>query len=88
VLNAYKDVLEKGLNTIINNKTLLEWGKIFLELAREGLEKRSIKNNTGKDESIFLRNIENILNNNKSRAFVTIEKFKNNNNLEFLYEKN
>ncbi len=88
VLNAYKDVLEKGLNTIINNKTLLEWGKIFLELAREGLEKRSIKNNTGKDESIFLRNIENILNNNKTRAFVTIEKFKNNNNLEFLYEKN
>ncbi len=88
VLNAYKDVLEKGLNTIINNKTLLEWGKIFLELAREGLEKRSIKNDTGKDESIFLRNIENILNNNKSRAFVTIEKFKNNNNLEFLYEKN
>ena len=88
VLNAYKDVLKKGLNTIINNKTLLEWGKIFLELAQEGLEKRSIKNNTGKDESIFLRNIENILNNNKSRAFVTIEKFKNNNNLEFLYEKN
>ncbi len=88
VLNAYKDVLKKGLNTIINNKTLLEWGKIFLELAREGLEKRSIKNDTGKDESIFLRNIENILNNNKSRAFVTIEKFKNNNNLEFLYEKN
>ena len=88
VLNAYKDVLKKGLNTIINNKTLLEWGKIFLELAREGLEKRSIKNNTGKDESIFLRNIENILNNNKTRAFVTIEKFKNNNNLEFLYEKN
>jgi glutamate--cysteine ligase len=88
VLNAYKDVLKKGLNTIINNKTLLEWGKIFLELAQEGLEKRSIKNNTGKDESIFLRNIENILSNNKSRAFVTIEKFKNNNNLEFLYEKN
>ena len=88
VLNAYKDVPKKGLNTIINNKTLLEWGKIFLELARDGLEKRSIKNNTGKDESIFLRNIENILNNNKSRAFVTIEKFKNNNNLEFLYEKN
>ena len=88
VLNAYKDVPKKGLNTIINNKTLLEWGKIFLELAREGLEKRSIKNDTGKDESIFLRNIENILNNNKSRAFVTIEKFKNNNNLEFLYEKN
>ncbi len=27
VLNAYKDVLKKGLNTIINNKTLLEWDK-------------------------------------------------------------
>ena len=87
VLNAYIEAPKKGLNTVINNKTLLEWGKIFLNLTQKGLENRSFKNNTGKDESIFLRSIESILANNKTRADIIIEKFKNNNSLEFLYEK-
>ena len=87
VLNAYIEAPKKGLNTVINNKTLLEWGKIFLNLAQKGLENRSFKNNTGKDESIFLRSMESILANNKTRADIIIEKFKNNNSLEFLYEK-
>tara|TARA_Y100000310_G_scaffold268755_1_gene281514 strand:+ start:994 stop:2298 length:1305 start_codon:yes stop_codon:yes gene_type:complete len=87
VLNAYIEAPKKGLNTAINNKTLLEWGKIFLNLAQKGLENRSFKNSTGKDESIFLRSIESILANNKTRADIIIEKFKNNNSLEFLYEK-
>jgi glutamate--cysteine ligase len=87
VLNAYIEAPKKGLNTVINNKTLLEWGKIFLNLAQKGLENRSFKNSSGKDESIFLRSIESILANNKTRADIIIEKFKNNNSLEFLYEK-
>ena len=87
VLNAYNDSPKKGLSTIINNKTLLEWGKIFLNLAKKGLEKRSIKNRSGKDESIFLRSVESVINNNKNKANDTIEKFKNKKNLEFLYEK-
>ena len=87
VLNAYIEAPKKGLNTVINNKTLLEWGKIFLNLAQKGLENRSFKNSSGKDESIFLRSIESILANNKTRADIIIEKFKNNNGLEFLYEK-
>jgi glutamate--cysteine ligase len=87
VLNAYIEAPKKGLNTIISNKTLLEWGKIFLSLAKRGLEKRSIKNSSGKDEAIFLRSVENVLNKNKNKANVTIEKFKDEKNLEFLYEK-
>ncbi len=86
VLNAYAEAPSKGLKTNIHNKTLLEWGKIFLNLARKGLEKRAIKNDKGKDESIFLQNIEKILiTNNKATAI--IEKFKKEKNLEFLYEK-
>ena len=77
----------KGLNTGLNNKTLLERGKIFLDLSKKGLEKRSIKNDSGKDESIFLRNVESILTNNKTKAEATIEKFQKDNSLEFLYEK-
>tara|TARA_B100000029_G_scaffold428744_1_gene438788 strand:+ start:2446 stop:3744 length:1299 start_codon:yes stop_codon:yes gene_type:complete len=87
VLNAYKEAKTKGLNTIIENKTLLEWGKIFLNLSKKGLENRSIKNNEGKDESIFLRSVESVLNNNKSKANITIDNFKAKKNLDFLYEK-
>jgi glutamate--cysteine ligase len=87
VLSAYIDAPKKGLNTVMNNKTLLEWGKIFLNLSKKGLEKRSIKNNNGKDESIFLRSVESILVNNKTKAEVTIEKFHKDNSLKFLYEK-
>ena len=87
VLNAYIEAPKKGLNTLIGSKTILEWGKIFLSLSRKGLEKRSIKNDAGKDESIFLRNIESILTNEKTKAEITIEKFKKNKNLDFLYEK-
>ena len=87
VLNAYIDAPKKGLNTVLNNKTLLEWGKIFLNLSKKGLKKRSIKNDSGKDESIFLRNIESILTNNKTKAEVSIEKCQKDNSLEFLYEK-
>ena len=61
--------------------------KIFLSLSRKGLEKRSIMNDTGKDESVFLRNIENILTNGKTQAEITIERFKKNINLDFLYDK-
>jgi glutamate--cysteine ligase len=87
VLNAYTQSPKTGLKTIINNKTLLEWGKIFFKLSKATLEKRSIKNKNGKNESIFLRSIENILKNNKTKAEITIEKFSKNKSLNFMYEK-
>ena len=87
VLNAYMDAPKKGLNTTLNNKTLLEWGKVFLNLSKKGLQSRSVKNDNGKDESIFLRSVEDILINNKTKAEITIEKFKNKKELDFLYEK-
>jgi glutamate--cysteine ligase len=37
VINAYSEVPAKGLSSTIQNKTLLEWGKIFLNLAKKGL---------------------------------------------------
>jgi glutamate--cysteine ligase len=87
VLNAYNEAPKKGLKTIIGNKTLLEWGKIFLDLSKRGLKNRGFENNSGKNESIFLRSIENILTNNNSRAEAIIKKFNDQKNLEFLYEK-
>ena len=87
VLNSYAKVPKDGLNTVIHSKTLLEWGKIFLQLSKEGLQKRSIKNKEGSDESIFLRSIENTLNNNETKAENSIKKFEKGNSLEFLYDK-
>ena len=61
VLNAYKEAPKKGLQTLLHNKSLLYWGKIFLKLSEEGLRKRSIKNKNGKDESVFLDSIKSCL---------------------------
>ena len=88
VLNAYREVPKKGLNTLIKNKSLLEWGKIFFKLSEEGLHKRSIKNTKGIDEAVFLHSIKNILTNNKTKAEIAIENFKNKQSFDFLYEKN
>ena len=88
VLNAYKEAPKKGLQTLLHNKSLLYWGKIFLKLSEEGLRKRSIKNKNGKDESVFLDSIKSILSNNKTKAELSIEKFKTNKSFNFLYEKN
>ena len=76
-----------GLKTTLSNKTLLEWGKIFLKLSKAGLEKRSIKNKNGKNESEFLQVIENILSNNKTKAEIAIKKFNKNESLDYMYEK-
>ena len=86
VLNAYIEAPSKGLKTIINNKTLFQWGKVFLNLSKKGLEKRAIKNKAGQDESIFLKSIEKTLSNN-NKAALTIERFKKEKNLKFIYEK-
>ena len=58
-----------------------------LKLSKKGLLKRSIKNKSGKDESIFLQNIESILKTKNNKAMSTIDKFKKFDSLEFLYEK-
>jgi len=88
VINAYKEVPKKGLNTLIKNKSLLDWGKIFLKLSEEGLNKRSSKNIKVKNETIFLNSIKKILKNNKTKAEIAKEYFNINKSFDFLYEKN
>ena len=86
VMNAYLDAPKKGLDTMIDDKSILEWGKILLNLSKEGLEKRNIKNKSGKDESIFLKSIENTLLNKKTKASKTIEDFNEKKGIDFFYE--
>ena len=39
-------------------------------------------------KQFFLRSVESILNNNKNKADFAIQNFKDQKNLDFLYEKN
>ena len=73
VLNAYIEAPKKGLNTIINNKKILDWLKIFYDISKNGLEKRKELNKTKRDESIFLNNIKQILNDKKTKADKSLE---------------
>ena len=75
VLKAYLDAPKKGLKTEINGKSILEWGKILLNISNKGLIGRNFKNKTGNDETIFLKNIEQILQQNKTKAEKTLENF-------------
>ena len=75
VLKAYLDAPKKGLKTEINGKSILEWGKLLLNISNRGLIGRNFKNKTGKDETIYLKNIEQILQQNKTKAEKTLENF-------------
>ena len=76
IKNAYAESCKKGLRTEINNKDLLFWSIKLLQISKKGLEKRSYLNENGKNESVFLKNIENILKNNLTKAEEYLNNFK------------
>ena len=73
IMNAYFESPKKGLQTEIQGKSFLEWGKIFLDLSKESLLNRNFKNKNNNDESIFLKNIEQIIKEKKTKAEKTLE---------------
>ena len=83
VMNAYLDAPKKGLETELEGKKLYEWGKIFFEMAKEGLANRKQINSKNKDETIYLHHVENVIKNRKNRAQLLIEKYEKSKNLEF-----
>ncbi len=84
VMEAYLNAPKQGLNTLLRNKKLIDWGKIFLDLSKKGLEKRNELNKNGKNETIYLKHIEEIIKNKKTRAEMLIEQFNKTKNLNFL----
>ncbi len=77
ILNAYIEAPRKGLKTEINKKSIGYWGKVFLKLSKKGLINRNKTNKQKMNETIFLKNVENILKENKTKADLTIERMKN-----------
>ena len=73
VMTAYLDAPKKGLNTEIGNKKILEWAKVLNALSKEGLEKRNILNTKNNNETVFLKNINKMLEEGKTKADLTLE---------------
>ena len=83
-MDAYLNAPKQGLNTMLRNKKLIDWGKLFLDLSKKGLDKRNELNKSGKNETIYLKHIEEIIKNKKTRAEILIEQYNKTNNLNFL----
>ena len=84
VMDAYLNAPKQGLNTLLKNKRLIDWAKIFLDISKKGLDKRNELNKSGKNETIYLKHIEEIIKNKKTRAEILIEQYNKTNNLNFL----
>ena len=84
VMDAYLNAPKQGLNTLLKNKKLIDWAKIFLDISKKGIDKRNELNKSGKNEKIYLKHIEEIIKNKKTRAEILIEQYNKTKNLNFL----
>ena len=84
VMEAYLNAPKQGLDTLLQDKKLIDWAKIFLDLTKKGLEKRNELNKSGKNETIYLKHIEEIISNKKTRAEMLIEQYNKTKKLDFL----
>ncbi|MDC0418676.1 glutamate-cysteine ligase family protein [Pelagibacteraceae bacterium] len=83
VMEAYLQSPKKGLETELGGKKLYKWGKIFLDIAKSGLIKRKELNSSGKNETIYLKHLEDIIDRKTNRAQLLLEQFNKQGNLDF-----
>ena len=87
IINAYLEAPKKGFNTQLMGKDLLYWSSILLKLSKKGLENRDIENKSGKNETLFLRHLQKVIDNKTTNADHMINKFSRNEDLSELYDK-
>ena len=68
-------------------KYLLHWAGTLLNFSNKGLENRDILNKYGKNETIFLNHLQEIIENKTTNADLMISKFSKNEDLNELYDK-
>jgi glutamate--cysteine ligase len=56
-------------------KDLLYWAGTLLDISKKGLEERDILNKKGKNETLFLNHLQNVINNKTTNADHMINKF-------------
>jgi len=87
IMNAYLEAPQKGFNTQLMGKDLLYWSSVLLEFSKKGLEKRDITNKSGKNEIIFLKHLQKVIDNKTTNAHHMIIKFSKDEDLNELYDK-
>jgi glutamate--cysteine ligase len=87
VMEAYIKAPAQGLSTELEGKKLYEWAEIFFKIAENGLIKREKRNSENKDETIYLKHIEDIIKKKTNRAQILINKYKTDGNLDFLNDE-
>jgi glutamate--cysteine ligase len=87
IINSYFEAPKKGFNTQLMGKDLLYWSSTLLNLSKKGLENRGIINKHGKDETVFLNHLQNVIDNKTTNADHMISKFSKTEDLSELYDK-
>ncbi len=87
IINAYLEAPKKGFNTELMGKNLLYWASTLLDLSKKGLENRDVLNKSNKNETLFLRHLQKVIDNKTTNADHMINKFSKNENLSELYDK-
>ena len=75
ILQLYQDVAKNGLQCYFNNQALHELGKMILDVSTSGLQRRGYLNSEGQDESIHLKKLKNIIEDQKTPADVLIDEY-------------
>jgi glutamate--cysteine ligase len=87
IINAYLEAPQKGFNTQLMGKDLLYWARTLLNLSKKGLENRDVLNKHGKNETLFLDHLQNVIDNKTTNADHMVSKFSKNEDLSELYDK-
>ncbi len=87
IINAYLEAPKKGFNTQLMGKDLLYWASTLLDLSKKGLENRDVLNKHGKNETVFLKHLQKVIDNKTTNADLMINKFSNNEDLSELYDE-
>ncbi|MDB3859560.1 glutamate-cysteine ligase family protein [Candidatus Pelagibacter sp.] len=87
IINAYLEAPQKGFNTQLMGKDLLYWAGTLLDISKKGLDTRDILNKKGKNETLFLNHLQNVIDNKTTNADHMINKFSKNEDLTELYDK-
>ena len=65
---AYKEVPLKGLDLIVNNKSIKDYAKELITISKKGLKNRKMHDSSGNDETGYLNQLEEIANSGKNQA--------------------
>ena len=84
---AYEEVPIKGLDLIINKRSINDHAKDLIAISKRGLKKRNFLDGTGNDESGYLNQLEEITHTGNSQAKKMLSMWNNNNEpLKSIYD--